>query len=108
MSDRLEELRRQRALQRDHLEWLDREIAALEADLWEDRSIPPLIGESPPPPPPQGSREAEDILAQYRSPAVAIERRTKLGCLIYFALAVAVLAVALGALYVHLRSVRTP
>ncbi len=100
MSDRLDELRRQRALQREHLEWLDREIAALEADLWESQGAPPVIGEQP------ERGDAEDILAQYGSPRADIERQTRTGCLIYFAAAVVLLAIVLAAMYVHIRSAR--
>jgi hypothetical protein len=103
MSDRLEELRRQRSLQREHLAWLDREIAALEGV-----GQPPL---SPVPPQaavhfPAELGNADAILEEYRRPAGSIERRTKLGCFLYVALALAMLGLAVTALYFFERAKR--
>ncbi len=103
MSDRLEELRRQRALQREHLEWLDREIAALEG------AAPPLIGSAPSPIAaslPAEFAGADAILEEYRRPAGSIERRTKLGCFLYVALALAMLGLFVTALFFFERARR--
>jgi hypothetical protein len=103
VSDRLEELRRQRALQREHLDWLDREIAALEG------SSSPAPGASPlpiQPRPPVDDRDAESILEEFRQQPASIERRTKLGCIIYFLIAVGLLAIAVTVVYLHQRARR--
>jgi hypothetical protein len=97
VSDRLDELRRQRELQREHLEWIDRQIAALEG----------ILPQGPDEAPAQAAREvrsAEDILEEFRQHPAAIGKRTKLGCLLYFAAAMAVLAILAAAFYLHVRS----
>lgn len=85
MSDRLEELRRQRELHRGQLERLDREIAALEAAA-PPEAQPPLLVE------PGQDKGADEILDQFRQEPSAIIRQTKLGCIAYFAAAMALLA----------------
>jgi hypothetical protein len=102
VSDRLEEIRRQRALLREHLAWLDREIAAIEGN------APPapfagLPRPEPPPIPaatPAVETEAESILAEYRQPPVSIQKRAKLGCLIYFAAGMLIMVLSVAVLYV--------
>ncbi len=105
MSDRLDEFRRQRGLLREHLSWLDREIAALEG-----KAAPPDAPPAPPglPPPlearaPAAYADAEAILAEYRQPPVSIQKQARIGCLIYFAVAVAILALVITALYVAVK-----
>jgi hypothetical protein len=104
VSDRLEELRRQRALQREHLDWIEREIAALEAAARQEEPAgqPPEIGAA--------ARDEEDpaeaILREYALPPDSIERRTKLGCFLYFGIALAILALGLAAVYLHARAGR--
>jgi hypothetical protein len=95
-------LRRQRALQREHLAWLEREIAALEG------AVPPELSAASPPPlgSTAGQPDAEAILEEYRQPAVSITRRTKAGCLIYFAAGMGLLALLLALLYVAARARR--
>jgi hypothetical protein len=107
VSDRLEAFQRQRALLREHIAWLDREIAALEG------TAPPFAPTAPPyapaaPPPlaaanPLVETEAEAILAEYRQPSVSIQKRAKLGCLIYFLIALAVMAAAVAVLFVMVK-----
>jgi hypothetical protein len=99
--DELNELRRQRELQREHLEWLDREIAAREGMLRDDADA----GPREPRPQAQGP-SAEQILDEFRQPPGAIHRRTKLGCIAYFAVFLALLALAAAALYLHERASR--
>ncbi|HMD61704.1 MAG TPA: hypothetical protein VKG78_09740 [Opitutaceae bacterium] len=97
MSDRLEELRRQRGLLRDHLGWLDREIAALEG------AAAPAQNAAPAPAPAGASSvdgDAEAILAEFRRPAVSIQKQAKVGCLIYFAIGLAAMALSVAILYV--------
>ena len=105
MSDRLDELRRQRALQREHLDWIEREIAALEAAA---RAAP---GAEPPEiivavPASEAEAEAEAILREYEQPVASIETRTKFGCILYLVLLLALLTAAVGAVYLHAKAVR--
>jgi hypothetical protein len=106
VSDRLQELLRQRALQKEHLDWIDREIAALQGS--PQPSPPPDL--SPPPPlsePPRaGESDAEAILDEYRRPTVSIEKSTKTGCFIYFAAALLLTAVFVVAVYFYSRAKR--
>jgi hypothetical protein len=112
VSDRLDEFRRQRALLREHLEWIDRQIARLEVD------APPGGPPEPPPvsplplsgnvfPPARASDlDAEAILAQYRQPSGSLQNEAKRGCLIYFVVGLAVLALAVTVLYAFMKRAR--
>jgi hypothetical protein len=111
VSDRSDELRRQRDLLREHLAWLEREMAkeaGMAPDEGEPRPLAPRIN------PPRISvtasdadRDAEAILAEFRRSSPAIEQQTKRGCILYFAIIVSVLlAVALGLAYFYTKSRR--
>jgi hypothetical protein len=103
VSDRLDDLRRQRTLQREQLDWIDREIAALEAAA---KAAP---GAQPPEITVQaraGDSDAEAILREYMQPTASIENRTKLGCVLYLAVLLLLLALGIGAVYLHARSAR--
>ena len=97
--DELSELRRQQALIRQHLIWLDRQIEALQRgkpSLASDETINAL----PLPPSPNASRIenldtsslrstspsdlSEQIMARYRASSSDLQRDTKRGCLIAF------------------------
>jgi hypothetical protein len=105
VSDRSDELRRQRELLRQHLAWLDREIAEEDAD-----APPPgaVLKQQPPRiiPPAysvdalDAARDAEAILAEYRTSAPGVESQTKRGCIIYFAAAMA-LFLAVSAAFIY-------
>lgn len=91
MSDRSDELRRQRDLLRENLAWLEGEIAREDSAPAQEappRQAPPRLAQ------PTFSvsasdrdRDAEAILAQYRMPAPAVESQTKRGCILYFVVA---------------------
>jgi hypothetical protein len=101
VSDRLEAFRRQRALLKEHVAWLDREIAAIEGG-----TPPPQAPAEPPPVAafnPAAEADAEAILAEYRQPSMSIQKRAKLGCLIYFAAALLLMVVAVTVLYVMVK-----
>jgi hypothetical protein len=103
VSDRLDELRRQRALQRDHLDWIEREIAALEEAARRPQGAePPLVT----PVPPADESSAEAILSEYVQPAASIEKRTRLGCILYLCLLLALMALGVFAVYLHARAAR--
>ncbi len=99
MSDRSDQLRRQRDLLREHLAWLEREIAAQEDTRASDqppRIIQPHFNVTAS----DADRDAEAILAEFRRSAPAIERQAKRGCILYFGLAMGLLlAVVLGFAY---------
>jgi hypothetical protein len=102
VSDRLEELRRLRALQREQLESIEREIAALEAAALQGSPAEPP--ELSPGVTDEVDATAEAILREYSQPSASIEKRTKLGCFLYLALALALIALALAAVYYHARA----
>jgi len=97
VSDSLDELRRQRELQRERLEWLDREIAAHEGMLREEAGAQPA--DQPP-----DVRSADEILDEFRQHPEAIRKRTRLGCIVYFAVVMAILALLAAGLYLRERS----
>jgi hypothetical protein len=102
VSDSLDELRRQRELQRERLEWLEREIAAQEGML-EDAAAgePPELRSAE-------DRSADQILDEFRQHPALIHKRTKLGCIVYFALAMVILAALVAGIYLHARSAHAP
>lgn len=97
MTDRLAELRRQRALVAEHLAWLDREIAAANPAAPPPPSLSPAV-ESPavtatrsePLPPAPAPQPPASALPESR-PA-DIRRDVRRGCLLYFALAALLVA----------------
>jgi hypothetical protein len=101
MSERLQELLRQKALLDEHAAWLEREIAAERARTG-DR--PPA--ESAPVAPPAASppavtdAETDALLDQYRGTPQSLHQEVRRGCLLYFFAALAV--VGLGALIIYL------
>ncbi len=108
MSDRSDELRRQRALLTEHLAWLDREIAAeggipRTAPL-ADAAPPPIAGPAFRPAPPVEARDADAILAEYSKPVASIASQTKRGCVLYFLAALALLAALVTGIYLFARA----
>ena len=102
MSD-LSELRRQRELLKGHLAWLDNEIAKEELRAQAaPLSEPPELHYRAP----VDDRDAEAILSEYRRPEAAIATRTKLGCVLYFLVALALVAAAVAAFYLVTRASR--
>jgi hypothetical protein len=99
VSDSLDELRKQRDLQRERLEWLDREIAAQEGMLREEAE-----GERPAEARPQESRSADQILDEFRQSPAQIHKLTTFGCIVYFAAAMGILAVLAATFYLYVRS----
>ena len=87
--ERLSELRRQRALVSQHLEWLDREIAAAESP-----APPPAA-----PAPLEISPMPAVILPEYVPDPEGARRATKRGCLLYAALALVLFFAVLLAIY---------
>ncbi len=100
MSDRLTELRRQRALAQEQLAWLDREIAR------ESGAAQPPASPAPPTSAPRpmvntatAETDAEALLAQYKSDPKNLHSDVKRGCFLYFFAAFALVALGLLAFY---------
>jgi hypothetical protein len=128
MSDRLAELRRQRALMQEHLAWLDAEIAAAEKSGAETptpalvpapglRATPRVVSLTPAATPkiaavPTASPAAapaaidplaDKILEEYRVPEKSLHQDVRKGCFLYFAAALLLLGAAVVGLYFALR-----
>jgi hypothetical protein len=108
MSERLDELRRQRALAQEQLAWLDREIARESGP--GSKPAPAATAPAPAATPTamstEAARAADEILARYRDESPNTERDVKRGCYLYFVLALVLLFLsALGAylVYTHWR-----
>jgi hypothetical protein len=111
MPDRLAELRRQRALVQQHLEWLDREIAAVHAGATPTEpavSTPAATAALSPPAAPlkraletpaQTEEVSEQILQEYRVPSESLQQDVRKGCLLYFIAGLTLFALGIVALY---------
>ena len=110
MSGRPEDLRRQRDLIRQHLAWLDGEIAALgETAQAPAQPLRPQAAETRPAPfvpAPPDARDADAILEEFRQPPTSIARNARVGCLIYFGAGLALMALAVVAFYFYERAAR--
>jgi hypothetical protein len=106
VSERSDELRRQRDVVRQHLAWLDRQLAAQEgipaAEPLQSVSLRhPSVTAS------DADRDAEAILAEFRQSGPSIASQTKRGCILYFAIAIGLLlAVVLGFAYHYAKNRR--
>jgi len=103
VSDRLNELKRQRAIAQEQLAWLDREIAR------ESGAAAP-VAPTPPAPaapvvapetagPAHAEAEVEAMMAQYRSDPDSLQGNVKRGCFLYFFAALGLLLLAVLAFY---------
>lgn len=121
MPQRLAELRRQRALVQQHLDWLDREIvraAPLESDTPPAESPLPLepapsapealpaasTSVSPPVPASPPAADADAILDRFRPSAGSLQSDVRKGCLLYFTIAMVLFGLGVVALYFLLRT----
>jgi hypothetical protein len=83
MSDRLQELLRQKALLDEHAAWLEREIAAERTRTSvASPAASPHPSTSPAPPSATAGAEADALLDQYRSNPQSIQQEVKRGCLL--------------------------
>jgi hypothetical protein len=96
MSERLSDLRRQRALVAEHLAWLDREIAAAGSE-----ALATPVTPAPPANPGGGADlpAAEKILAEFRSEAERSPAKIRQGCLWTFGAGIALLILGVVAIY---------
>lgn len=94
--DRLAELRRQRAQLTEHLDWLDREIAAASA------SASPFTHSPTPmavPVPVAAEPSPEAVFATYQANPTTVHTATRRGCFLYLAGALAAFFLGLAAIY---------
>ena len=146
MPDRLDELRRQRALLEQHLDWLDREIAAeTQRATAGTRALPqateaaaaapapsiatsnavtpepttattvnivnPVVAAAPSLPAPNvpliplepSALDPETMMSQYRVAPDSLKQDIRKGCLLYFALAFALLGLGVAVLWLAFR-----
>jgi len=101
--DRLQELRRQRALVQEHLAWIDREIASSsgQAPTAPTVQIQPVA-------PPTTRDEADKLLESYQAEARSAPTRAYWGCIWAFAAALVLFALCVLALYLYVRSHQSP
>jgi hypothetical protein len=112
MSDRLAELRRQRTLVQQHLDWLDREISAAQAHTAaanpstsiaasaEPVSAAVTAPLSKPAEQATGADEVSDqILQEYRVPSESLQQDVRKGCLLYFTAGFMLFLLGIVALY---------
>ncbi len=98
VSDRLQDLRRQRALVQQHLAWLDTEIAAAESPAGTLPSGHPIPVDTAPSA--AATPEEAEALALARAEAVNAPAQAKLGCWIVFAGAFVLLFAAIAVWFV--------
>jgi hypothetical protein len=97
MSDRLSELRRQRALIQQHADWLDREIAACSGP----RPTVPTPVAAPKPVVSQPESVALESMVSLPDPVQAGQQARR-GCFLYLVLALVLIGAALAAIF-HFR-----
>lgn len=101
-TDRLAELRRQRARIEDHLAWLDREIAAEEKALGvtgAPAEAPRAAATTAEVSAAGTAHDTDAMLEEYRAPAEDLKKDVRNGCLFYFAAALVALAAIVAVLY---------
>jgi hypothetical protein len=116
VSDRLNELQRQRALVQEHLAWLDREIATESGGAQPTAASPlanqpgapaPLQAAATPRPssltanPAQTEAVAQEILAKYKVEPQSLQSNVKRGCFMYFFLAFLLVGLATLGLFLY-------
>ena len=97
MSDRLDDLQRQRALAQEQLARLERELARESGAVPPPAAVPVVI--PPTAGPAQAEAEAEAMLAQYRNDPAVLQGNVKRGCILYFIAALGLLILGLLAFY---------
>jgi hypothetical protein len=102
MSDRLQELLRQKALLAEQAAWLEREIAAEQA---RPGVTPPAAAAAAPasPPPASAVATSEALFEQYRPNPQAVQQEVKRGCYLYFLGALVLLGLGVLAIYLVYR-----
>ena len=102
MSDRLQELLRQKALLAEQAAWLEREIAAEQARSGATSPVTAVATPASPPPAPVDS-SAVTLLDQYRPNPQSVQQDVKRGCYLYFLGALVLLGLGVLAIYLAYR-----
>jgi hypothetical protein len=102
--DRLQELRRQRALVQDHLAWLDREIASASGQATPAK---PVV-QSQPAAPPAESIDPDEVIESYQAESRSSPAKAFWGCIWIFVAALALFALCVFALYHYVSSHQPP
>jgi hypothetical protein len=103
VSDRLNELQRQRSLLLEHLAWLDREIAAVNGPAAPARPVvpSPVRPLVPATAAPADEPALDALMAQYQDEGDNLQSSVKRGCFLYFALTFVVIGLGLLGLYFY-------
>ena len=102
MSDRLQELLRQKTLLAEQAAWLEREIAAEQARAGVTPPAP-AAGAPASPPPASSVATAEALFEQYRPNPQSVQQEVKRGCYLYFLGALVLLGLGVFAIYLVYR-----
>ena len=110
MSERLNKLFRQRTLLQEHLAWLEQEISAENSPAAKSA---PNVSTRPPMPlarsldqaaTAQIDAETEALLAKHQNETNSLKSKLRLGCFMYFGLALLLLGVSVAGLYFFSRT----
>lgn len=97
--EHLNQLRQQRALVKNHLDWLDEEIRRQTGETVRDEEIIPNLSASNPELPAQPTPELLKELDSYRPDPQGVSQEAKRGCLIVFVIFVVLLLGTLVGIY---------
>jgi hypothetical protein len=103
VSDRLAELKRQRALLQEHVAWLDREITAEQIKTSQPANVAAPAPQPSPAaaanPAPSATPDADALIGQYSSSPESLQSDVRKGCFLYFAIASIALIALVTVLY---------
>src|SRR5580704_6999845 len=102
--DRLQELRRQRALVQEHLAWLEREIASASGQATPAK---PAVQSQSPVPPAEGD-DPNAVIESYKAESRSTPVKAFWGCIWLFVAALAIFALCVFALYHYVSSHQPP
>ncbi|HWZ95872.1 MAG TPA: hypothetical protein VNW30_11815 [Opitutaceae bacterium] len=102
--DRLQELRRQRALVQEHLAWLDREIVSASSEA----TPPKPAAQSQPPAPPAGGNDVVEVIKSFEAESRSNPAKAKWGCIWIFVATLALMALCLFAFYRYVSLHQSP
>ena len=103
MSDRLKDLQRQRALAQEQLAWFDREIARETNAAPAPMAVPAAVPAPAPTAVSQSIPQADELIERYAPKGKPVHDQVKRGCLLYFGIAFALVALGILALYLYHR-----
>jgi hypothetical protein len=108
--ERLPELRRQRALVREQLAWLDREIASASGEAKPPGQIPPSLPAAhlQPTAPPADGNEVGELMKSFEEESRSSIDKAKQGCIWFFAAAFVLFALCLFAFAYYVKLHQSP